>query len=274
MEHNRRELVSFTGDTKLFKIRSTRFFSYVNETSYEISYVLGKSLEEVSAWAHREDALGGENSRITSIEEVYQEKNIEADIDITIQEIGALMETIQGIPLPRIILQSFDMFKYITSLKDLSYFKKLGIATRIFSRYLTYAKEAPFFPGIIDLLKKIKKKFDLYIVSHNQTKNIVEHLERENILKLFKGVYGADELTALKPDPGALVPVFDSSKSTKLREFIMVGDMPSDIIAGNEAGVWTIGVTTGVSKKEILNEAHPTLLLESLDELLNIIEKK
>ena len=209
-----------------------------------------------------------------SIEEVYQDKNIDADTDTTIQEIGALMETIQGIPLPRIILQSYDMFKYISSLQSLSYFKKLEIATKIFSRYLTYAKEAPFFPGIIDILKKIKKKFDLYIVSHNQTKNIIEHLEREKIEKLFKGVYGADELKVLKPDPGSLVPVFESSKSTKLREFIMIGDMPSDIIAGNEAGVWTIGVTTGVSKKEILTEAQPTLLLESLDELLNIIEKK
>jgi len=84
-----------------------------------------------------------------SIEEVYQDKNIDADTDTTIQEIGALMETIQGIPLPRIILQSYDMFKYISSLQSLSYFKKLEIATKIFSRYLTYAKEAPFFPGII-----------------------------------------------------------------------------------------------------------------------------
>ena len=209
-----------------------------------------------------------------SIEEIFNEKKIAANIDTTIQEIGALMETIQGYPLPKIILQSHEMFKHITSLQSLTFMKKLQIATKIFSRYLTYAKEAPLYPNTINILKKLKKSFDLYIVSHNQTKNILEQLEKHKITNLFKGVYGTDVLPALKPDPESLAVVFKSYKSPKVNNFIMIGDMPSDIEAGNEAGVWTIAVTTGVSKKEMLLNFDPNMIIDSLNQLIDIIERR
>jgi phosphoglycolate phosphatase-like HAD superfamily hydrolase len=54
----------------------------------------------------------------------------------------------------------------------------------------------------------------------------------------------------------------------------MIGDMPSDIQAGRGAGVWTVGVASGVSKKEILAEFEPDLLIDSLDDLKRLIENK
>ncbi|MBY9004904.1 MAG: HAD family hydrolase [Candidatus Lokiarchaeota archaeon] len=209
-----------------------------------------------------------------SIKEVFEENKIVSDMETTIQEIGALMETIQGYPLPKIILQSYDMFKYISSLNSLTFMKKIQIAALIFSRYLTLAKEAPIFPNADKYLRKLHKSYDLYIVSHNQTKNIIAHLEKHDLMNLFKGIYGADLLPALKPDPNALKPVFDRYKSVKLKEFVMIGDMPSDIMAGVEAGVWTIALTTGVSNRNILSEQGASLVLDSLSELLQITEKK
>ena len=209
-----------------------------------------------------------------SIEEVFNEKQINYDIETTMQEIGALMEIIQGTPLPKIILEAHDLFKYITSLQSISFLKKLRIATKIFTTYLTYAKEAPFYPEADDFIKKFKKSYDFFIVSHNQTKNIIPHLEENKIKSVFKGVFGADLLPGLKPDPDALNPVFESYESCNLREFIMIGDMPSDIQAGKEAGVWTVGVASGVSKKEMLADFEPDLLIDSLDELKRLIENK
>ena len=184
------------------------------------------------------------------------------------------MEIIQGTPLPKIMIESFELFKYITSLQSISFLKKLRIATSIFTRYLTLAKEAPFYPEAEEFINKFKKSYDLFIVSHNQTKNIIPHLEDNKVKNLFKGVFGADLLPELKPDPSALNPVFESYKSCNLKEFVMIGDMPSDIQAGKEAGVWTIGVTTGVSKKEMLAEFKPDLLIDSLDQLKRFIEDK
>ncbi|NHJ19534.1 MAG: HAD family hydrolase [Candidatus Lokiarchaeota archaeon] len=209
-----------------------------------------------------------------SIEEVYEEKQIKTNIETTMQEIGALMEIIQGTPLPKIILESFELFKYITSLQSLTFFKKLRIAVKIFTRYLTLAKEAPFYPEATDFISKYKKSYDFFIVSHNQTKNIIPHLEENKVKSVFKGVFGADLLPNLKPDPTALNPVFETYKSCNLKEFVMIGDMPSDIQAGREAGVWTIGVASGVSKKEMLAEFEPDLLIDSLEELKKLIEKK
>ena len=166
------------------------------------------------------------------------------------------------------------MFKYISSLNSLTFMKKIQIAAMIFSKYLTLAKEAPIFPNTAQYLKKLSKSYDLYIVSHNQTKNIIEHLEKHELMNLFKGIYGADILPALKPDPNSLKPVFDSYKSIKLKEFVMIGDMPSDIIAGVEAGVWTIAVTTGVSNKDVLSQQGASIVIDSLSELIKITNKK
>ncbi|MBY8984795.1 MAG: HAD family hydrolase [Candidatus Lokiarchaeota archaeon] len=206
-----------------------------------------------------------------SIEEVLEDQNINVDMEITIQEIGALLETIQGFPLPKILLESYEIFKHITSLSNLSYFKQLRIAVKIFSKYLNYSKDAPLLPGVKELLKKISKSFDLFIVSHNKTETIMEHLENEDIAKFFKGVYGSDKIPVQKPDPLALQPPLETYERRKRDEFLMIGDMPSDIIAGRDAGLWTIGVASGVSKKEILLEYQPDLLIESLEDLLNIM---
>ena len=54
---------------------------------------------------------------------------------------------------------------------------------------------------------------------------------------------------------------------------MMIGDMPSDIVAGREAGFWTIGVASGVSKKEILLENQPDIVIDSLSDLLGLLEK-
>lgn len=207
-----------------------------------------------------------------SIEEILVEKNISVDMETTIQEIGALLETIQGYPLPKVLLESYEIFKHITSLKDLSYFKQLRIAVEIFSKYLEYSKDAPLLSGVKPLLKKLNKTHDLFIVSHNKTDTIMEHLEKESINKYFKGVYGSDRIPVQKPDPMALQPPLETYNTRKRDEFLMIGDMPSDITAGSEAGFWTIGVASGVSKKEILSEYKPDLLIDSFNELLEILK--
>ncbi|MFX0082427.1 MAG: HAD family hydrolase [Candidatus Hodarchaeota archaeon] len=206
-----------------------------------------------------------------SIEEILGEKKIDVDMETTIQEIGALLETIQGYPLPKVLLESYEIFKHITSLQDLSYFKQLRIAVEIFSKYLEYSKNAPLLSGVKPLLKKLGKSHDLFIVSHNKTETIMEHLEKDGIDNYFKGVYGSDRIPVQKPDPMALQPPLETYKTRKRDEFLMIGDMPSDITAGREAGFWTIGVASGVSKKEVLLEYKPDLLIDSLDDLLEIL---
>ncbi|MFX0104761.1 MAG: HAD family hydrolase [Candidatus Hodarchaeota archaeon] len=208
-----------------------------------------------------------------SIEEVLLEKKVNVDMETTIQEIGALLETIQGYPLPKVLLESYEIFNHITALNGLTYFKKLRIAVKIFGTYLKYAKEASFFPAVKPLLEKLGKSSDLFIVSHNKTETIMEHLKKEGFNgDFFKGVYGSDKIPVQKPDPLALQPTLENYEKRRRDEFLMIGDMPSDITAGREAGFWTIGVASGVSKNDILKEYKPDLLIDSLDALLKMLQ--
>ena len=47
--------------------------------------------------------------------------------------------------------------------------------------------------------------------------------------------------------------------------------MPSDIEAAKEAGLCTIGIASGISKKDVLANISPDLLIDSLEELLDLI---
>ena len=188
-----------------------------------------------------------------AIEETFNDNRIEADMDLTIQEIGELLETLQGYPLPKIILHSYDLVKKITTFEKLTFIKRILISTQIFSKYLEYAKESTLFPGTEQLLKTLGKKCkcDLYIVSHSKKDNILFHLEKNGIEKYFKGIFGTDDLPALKPHPNALEPAIKNYPiSIKRNQFVMIGDMPSDIEAGQEAEFKTIGIASGISNKE------------------------
>ena len=208
-----------------------------------------------------------------SIEEIFTENRIETNMNLTIQEIGTLLETLQGYPLPKIILQSYEMFNYITAFKDITFLKKVMISTKIFSKFLERSKEAPLFPGTKSLLETLNKKlkYDLFIVSHNKREKIVDHLIRNGIDKFFKGVYGTDELPMLKPSPDSLKPVLDLYSNVKTGEFVVIGDMPTDIEAGHEARCETIALASGISNKEILANLKPSLLIDSLEELSELI---
>jgi len=206
-----------------------------------------------------------------SIEEVFTEKGIASDLESSVLEIGAVLESIQGYPIPKILLQSYDIFQQITALEKLTFLKKFRVALKIFAKYQTYSKEAELFPGIKPLVEYLNKGTDLYIISHNQTKSVREHLQKEEIEKYFKGVYGADELPALKPSPDALLPVIEQYKNISSKKFLILGDMPSDIESGQEAGVHTIGIASGISKREVLEGYHPDLLFDSIIELNELL---
>ncbi len=210
-----------------------------------------------------------------AIEETFEENRIQADMNLTLQEIGTLIEMLQGYPLPKIILYSYDLVKKISAFEKLTFIKKILISTKIFSKYLEYAKESLIFPKTEHLLKTLSKKCkcDLYIVSHNKKENILFHLKKNDLEKYFKGIFGTDELPSLKPHPNAFEPAIKNYPiSIKRNQFVMIGDMPSDIEAGQEAEFKTIGISSGVSDKIILSRQNPDLVIESLDELNELIK--
>lgn len=210
----------------------------------------------------------------SAVGNVVNAYNINADQELLLQEIGALIESIQAHPIPKIILESHDIFQHITTLNNIRFLKKLRIAAKMFTKYQAMAKDSSFFGSVEPLLEKLQKNSELIIVSHNQTAHIEEHLEKAHLQQYFSEIYGADELTALKPDPRVFDFFLEKEETYNPKEILYIGDMPTDIQAGNEAGFWTIAVQSGISSREVLERYGPDLFLNNLDELLNIVKKK
>jgi HAD superfamily hydrolase (TIGR01549 family) len=209
-----------------------------------------------------------------AVDEAIKSYHLNADKELLLQEIAALIESIQAHPIPKIILQSHEIFKHITALSDISFLKKLRIATKMFSNFQAKARESTFFPSVEPVIQKLQENCELIIVSHNQTAHIKEHLKKTQLEHYFDEVYGADKLEALKPDPRVFDFFLQKEESYSPKEILYIGDMPTDIQAGNDAGFWTIAIQSGITNRETLWDYGPDLLLNNLHDLLDIIEKK
>ncbi len=201
-----------------------------------------------------------------SVTEVFQKYGIFADMGRTLIEVGTVLDTVQALPIPKILLESYDIFKMVTALDQYHLIKKLRVAMSIFSKYQKLAVDAKLCPGVEAFLKALAGRTKLFIVSHNRTKKIQDQLAKFDIAKYFTGVYGVDQLPALKPDPQSVVFAATKVSPFKPEEIVVIGDMPTDIEAGATAGFWTVGVSTGFIPHENLQLAKPDVLVHNLPE--------
>lgn len=86
----------------------------------------------------------------------------------------------------------------------------------------------------------------------------------------FDVVIGSDEVTHGKPHPEALRVALSHLNATK---GYMIGDNVTDIQAGKNAGIGTIGVTWSLKGTQFLLEEHPDYMMESYDDLYQYLER-
>ncbi|MGV9172945.1 MAG: HAD family hydrolase [Promethearchaeia archaeon] len=207
-----------------------------------------------------------------AVAEVMDRYHLRVDKELLLQEIGSVIESIQAHPIPKIILESHDIFEHVTTLNDIRFLKKLKIAAKMFTKYQSNAKESSFFTNVEFLAQKLYDSSELIIVSHNQTAHIEERLEKAKLASYFSEIHGADKLQALKPNPRVFDFFLEKDEEYSPKEIAVIGDMPTDIQAGNKAGFWTIAVQSGITDRDVLERYGPDLILNSLDDLVGIIE--
>src|SRR4030042_4348622 len=96
---------------------------------------------------------------------------------------------------------------------------------------------------------------------------IFQHLGME---QFFAAIVGDEDVAQNKPDPAMLLYAMDKMGLYK-EEVIMVGDSLIDIQTAKNAGIRVFAVPSGATKKEVLEQAQPTVILERLSVLLNYI---
>lgn len=96
---------------------------------------------------------------------------------------------------------------------------------------------------------------------------ILEHFGME---KMFALILGDGDVSQNKPDPAMLYLAMDRMGVVK-EETIFVGDSVIDVQTGKNAGIRIFAVPTGVTSREDLIKARPTVIMSRLLDLLSLV---
>ncbi|MFO7796065.1 MAG: HAD family hydrolase [Promethearchaeati archaeon] len=211
------------------------------------------------------------NAITKAVEDGVEKYKLEVKIDDVLQEIAHLIEEIQHYPVPKIILNSYDLLK-VEFLKDMSYMNKLRIAIFLFNQFNEYREDSTIFDGIDILIEDIDKKdLKLAILTNNKSQYAKEILEKFNLTKYFPTIFGFNDVSEVKPDPEGILKIIEKWK-IKPEDTIFIGDMSTDVDAGKAAGVTMVCVASGLAKREDLQEHNPDFLVDNAKELKNLLQ--
>ena len=123
-------------------------------------------------------------------------------------------------------------------------------------------------PATLTRLKEMG--YRLVIVTNKPFAFVEPILESLTLSGLFKLILGGDSLDKKKPDPLPLLHACEKM-NVSAEQCVMVGDSKNDILAANEAGMQSIGVTYGYNYGEDIGLHNPTVKIDDFSELLELL---
>lgn len=129
-----------------------------------------------------------------------------------------------------------------------------------------------FIQGAPEMLKKLKDRFDLYLVS-NGTKRVQEgRLSSAGISGCFKEIFISENVGYNKPSKGFFDFCFSRIPDFKKEETVIIGDsLTSDILGGINSGIKTVWFNPNRNKND--SDIKPDYEISSLDEAEKLLEK-
>ncbi len=123
------------------------------------------------------------------------------------------------------------------------------------------------FPGITDLLRKIKVSGRRLALFTGVEKNMMEYtLNPLKLVDFFEVRITADDIRKSKPDPEGINLALSRIKANA-KESMYIGDSPSDIIAGKRAGVLTGAALWSPENRGDPTTEHPDYEFRSVQQL-------
>lgn len=128
---------------------------------------------------------------------------------------------------------------------------------------------APIYPGVQDLLERIKAHgLQLAAVTGTTRANVDHHLGE--VAQLFDVVVTADDVTRTKPDPEPYLAALSKLK-LKPEECRVVENAPLGVKAARAAGLRVIGVTT-TNPPEVLRKAGAEWVVKATADAWSVLE--
>ena len=133
-----------------------------------------------------------------------------------------------------------------------------------------YLEKTRFINGTEEVLRVLHSRGIVLGVASNKfgrfSRGAVMHLGAN---EYFAAVIGAGDVPRNKPFPDMLHAALDKMKLTA-RDVVFVGDTPSDIETGKNAGIDVYALATGFHSKGELSEARPKRILRTLHDLIDL----
>jgi phosphonatase-like hydrolase len=138
-------------------------------------------------------------------------------------------------------------------------------------------------PGNLTLMPFVKELFDLMkargtkiYLNTGFNKNLADIIVKElKLNQIIDGYIASDEVKKGRPHPDMIQLAMKREKIEYAHKVMKVGDTISDLFEGYSAGcAWNIAVLTGAQTYDDLYTAPYTQILNNLEPLLRIFEKK
>ncbi len=128
------------------------------------------------------------------------------------------------------------------------------------------------FPGVIDGLEQLKAMgLRLACLTNKPIAFTTPLLKDKGLSNYFAQVFGGDSFERKKPDPLPLLKTCAALRSTPVRT-LMVGDSSNDAQAADAAGCPVVLMTYGYNHGEPIQNTPAVAWLDSLDQLLQVVE--
>ena len=133
------------------------------------------------------------------------------------------------------------------------------------------AEKGKLIPGMEETLKNLRERgIKVGIVTRNCDQAVRKVFPN---IDIFCDVFvSRNSVRKVKPHPDHLTYVMDSLKVSGDKAW-MVGDHPTDIQAGRQVGMKTIGVLTGRTKREGFEKAGADYILDNVTEISRLLEE-
>ena len=129
------------------------------------------------------------------------------------------------------------------------------------------------YPGMVELLEALQTEGILLAVASNKYQEATTKIIGELYPSIrFSAVLGQREGVNIKPDPQIVFDILQTTGVDKA-DVLYVGDSGVDMQTGLNAGVETCGVTWGFRPRTELEPFHPQHIVDSVEELRQIIMK-
>jgi phosphoglycolate phosphatase len=124
------------------------------------------------------------------------------------------------------------------------------------------------YPGVHELLEALSTAaVELAVVTNKPERFVAPLLEQVGLGGYFRWIIGGDTLPQQKPDPAALLQVMHLA-GVEAAQSLFIGDSRNDVLAARAAGVPCVAVSYGYNHGRPIAEEQPSLLVDSLAELL------